>query len=404
MASTALDDFVREALNRGAKPDAIAAELAAAGWAKRDVDAALAQWAVASFGLAVPKPKTYVSAREAFLYIVMFALLGLVAYNLSSLVFALIDRAIADALDTSTQYSRSMQVRSALSALAVATPLLAGFGWYIAKARRADPAMQQSRVRKWLTYVTLIVAALIFVGDLIALVYNFLSGDLSQRLLLKMVVVALISGGIFIFFVRDVETERARGKFGLAPVMAALGAAFVAVAFAGGLLSIENPIAAREYRLDGARVAAVRRVAGAAQCAYSFTNRIPRSYNEIRADFAERSVPVYGNCNTVLFTADDERVIAYQMEDASHIRLCTDFFRPSRAATDDPVELRYPVPDVPVFDERRPAAGRHCYRIRLVKLPPAGSQPGAAQPTPPPAPPAPQPQPTEPEQPATPAQ
>jgi hypothetical protein len=176
----------------------------------------------------------------------------------------------------------------------------------------------------------------------------------------------------------------------------------VAVAFAAGILSIENPIAAREFRLDGARLDAVRRVAGAAQCAYSFTDRVPSSYREIRADFAERSVPVYGSCNIVQFTANDERVVAYQVEDASHIRLCADFLRPSRAPTDDPVELRYPAQDVPEFDETRAAAGRHCFRIRLVNLPPAGSQPEPAQPAPPPAPPAPQP--TEPERPPTPPQ
>ena len=44
--------------------------------------------------LAVPKPRPYVSAREAFLYFVLFMLLGIVAWNLGSLLFALIDTAV----------------------------------------------------------------------------------------------------------------------------------------------------------------------------------------------------------------------------------------------------------------------------------------------------------------------
>jgi len=368
MTATVLEEFVREALNRGAKPEAISAELVAAGWPQREVDAALAQWAVASFGLAVPKPKAYVSAREAFLYIVMFILLGLVAFNLGSLLFALIDNAIEDVLDAAVGETLHGQMRGALAALAVATPLLAGFGWFIARERHANPAMQQSRVRKWLTYVTLIVAALTFVGDLIALVYNFLSGDLSERLLLKLIVVGVIAAGIFVFFVRDVEADKPRGRFDLAPLLAALGLATVTIAAIAGYSSIEDPIAVRELRLDDARLETMRRVAAAAQCAYSFTGRIPESFAEIRSAFEEERTAAYGECVAVAYGPRDEARISYQADGAAHIRLCATFLRASRAGTGEPQVYTFPPRNLPEFDQRRTAAGRHCYRVRMVKL------------------------------------
>jgi hypothetical protein len=203
MASSTLDTFIREALNRGEKRDRVSAALVAAGWTQKEVDSALGDYADTDLGMAVPKPRPYVSAREAFLYLVLFILLGVVAWNLGSLLFSLIDTAVPDELDYA--YGRDFQIRSAVAGLVVGAPLFAWLALYVRKQRRTNPAMQRSRVRKWLTYITLIIAACTLIGDAIALVYNFLSGELSTRLVLKLLVIALIAGGIFLYFIRDAE-------------------------------------------------------------------------------------------------------------------------------------------------------------------------------------------------------
>lgn len=209
MANQTLDTFIREALNRGEKRDRISTALVAAGWTQKEVSAALDDYAETDLGLAVPKPRPYVSAREAFLYLVLFILLGIVAWNLGSLLFALIDIAIYDELDN--PYGgfffggRDYQIRSAIAGLVVGGPLFAWLALHIRKQRRTNPAMQRSRVRKWLTYVTLIIASCTLIGDTISLVYNFLSGELSARLLLKLLVIAILAGGVFFYFIRDAE-------------------------------------------------------------------------------------------------------------------------------------------------------------------------------------------------------
>ena len=206
MASSTLDTFIREALNRGQDRARIAAALVAAGWTPKEVDAAMSGYADTDLGMAVPKPKPYVSAREAFLYLVLFILLGVVAWNLGSLLFALIDTAISDELDSQYGFfSRESQIRSAISGLVVGAPIFAWLALHIRKQRRTNPAMQRSVVRKWLTYITLIIASCTLIGDAIALVYSFLSGDLSTRLVLKLLVIAAIAGGIFLYFIRDAE-------------------------------------------------------------------------------------------------------------------------------------------------------------------------------------------------------
>ena len=208
MANQTLDIFIREALNRGETRPRISTALIAAGWTQKEVDNALDDYAETDIGLAVPKPRAYVSAREAFLYLVLFILLGVVAWNLGSLLFGLIDIAIPDELDNEYGYffgSRDMQIRQAIAGLVVGGPLFAWLALHIRKQRRTNPAMQRSRVRKWLTYIALIIASCTLIGDAISLVYSFLAGELSTRLLLKLLVVAVLAGGVFFYFIRDAE-------------------------------------------------------------------------------------------------------------------------------------------------------------------------------------------------------
>jgi len=98
MASAAqdLDLFVRDALQRGRSRASIEKALMAAGWEPEQARAALAACAEVDFAVPVPRPRPYLSAREAFLYLVMFTTLYLSAYHLGALLFELINRRFPD--------------------------------------------------------------------------------------------------------------------------------------------------------------------------------------------------------------------------------------------------------------------------------------------------------------------
>ena len=90
-ATQDLELFVREALSRGQSREAIEAALDSAGWPKEQARSALNAYALVDFPVPVPKPRPYLSAREAFLYLVLFATLYFTAYNFGSLLFDLIN-------------------------------------------------------------------------------------------------------------------------------------------------------------------------------------------------------------------------------------------------------------------------------------------------------------------------
>jgi len=208
-AGDELLDFVRDALGRGVPRVTIEDALRKGGWTTDQIQGALAAYADIDFPIPVPRARPYLSAREAFMYLVLFGTLYASAYNLGSLVFEFINRAFPDAsqtFDGYEQYSRQ-SIRWSISWLIVAFPVFLYLSWLTERDISRDPMKRASKVRRWLTYLTLFSAACALLGDFTTLIYNVLGGELTVRFLLKVLTVALISGTAFIYYLKDIRQD-----------------------------------------------------------------------------------------------------------------------------------------------------------------------------------------------------
>lgn len=207
-ATRELELFVREALAGGASKDEVAAVLAAAAWPAEQVRSALDAYADVPFRVPVPKPQPYLSAREAFLYLVLFASLYVAAWHLGSLLFDLVNHAFPDLADP--QYvvqGFGSSIRWSTASVIIAFPVFLFVARHLARELARNPVKRLSAVRRWLTYLTLFLAAVVLVGDMITLVYNLLGGELSVRFVLKVLVAAAIAGSIFGWYLTDLRRE-----------------------------------------------------------------------------------------------------------------------------------------------------------------------------------------------------
>ena len=161
-----------------------------------------------AFAVPVPRPRAQVSARDAFWYLLMFGTLYVSAYYLGDLLFGFINRAFPDNLSYNdrTQYIER-GIRWATAAVIVAFPVFLFTAWKTGKEVAADPTRRNSAIRKWLTYITLFFAAIVLIVDMTTLLNNVLAGDLSMRFLLKVLVAAVIAGGIFGYYLLDLRRE-----------------------------------------------------------------------------------------------------------------------------------------------------------------------------------------------------
>ena len=207
-ATRELDLFVRDALAQGASKDEVATALVAAAWPAEQVRGALDAYADVPFRVPVPKPQPYLSAREAFLYLVLFASLYVAAWHLGSLLFDLINHAFPDPADP--QYvvqAFGSSVRWSTASVIIAFPVFLFVARHLSRELARNPVKRLSAVRRWLTYLTLFLAAVVLVGDMITLVYNVLGGELTVRFVLKVLVAALIAGSIFGWYLVDLRRE-----------------------------------------------------------------------------------------------------------------------------------------------------------------------------------------------------
>src|SRR5688572_13276603 len=151
-----LTDFVKAALARGVSREQIEATLRSAGWTGDQTRAALARFADSDFPIPVPRPRPYVDARDAFIYLVLFAALYMSAYHLGDLLFDIINATFPDPAERpeAMTYRRS-SMRWSMSSLIVAFPMFVYMSWLVARDIAGDPNKRHSKVRRWLTYMTL---------------------------------------------------------------------------------------------------------------------------------------------------------------------------------------------------------------------------------------------------------
>jgi len=201
-------EFVRDALAKGESRDNIEQALLSAGWPKAQVARALASYAESPFSIPVPRPHTQLSARHAFIYLLLFSTLLIVSVQLGSLLFQMIDIAFYDSLESEyAAVGRQSAIRWAIASLVVAFPLFLFLSRSVGRGIQRNPAMRLSPVRRWLTYIALFIAATILLGDLIGLIFNFLDGDPNTRFVLKSLTVAMIAGGIFGYYFLSLSRE-----------------------------------------------------------------------------------------------------------------------------------------------------------------------------------------------------
>lgn len=202
-----LNSFVRESLARGLPRTQVEAALKQAGWSSKQVSAALAAFAPVDFPIPVPRPRTSLSAREAFTYLLLFSTLYIVAFQFGSLLFQFINQAFPDPASPLTGQFRREAIRFSVSSLIVALPVFLFMSRLTNRETTSDPMKRMSPVRRWLTYLTLFIAACVLIGDVTTLVYSVLGGELTTRFVLKVLVVGVIAGTVFWFYVSDLRVD-----------------------------------------------------------------------------------------------------------------------------------------------------------------------------------------------------
>lgn len=201
-------NYIAAARQHGADDSFLADMLERNGWPRKEIHTAFSLLYSRLTGMETPRRGSGFadSARDAFLYLLSFGTLGVWTIGLGSLFYTLIERYFPDPVFARNNY---INLREALSGSMAA--LIVGFPIYLIAMRillrdlANKPDKADSGVRKWLTYIALLISAGTVIGDLVTFVDFFLRGQLTTQFVLKVLTVLVIAGGVFWYYLSPLE-------------------------------------------------------------------------------------------------------------------------------------------------------------------------------------------------------
>ncbi len=283
-----IEEFIQRAKAAGATEQSLVGILTARGWPEKEVYEALAAHYERVTEMEIPRRGgTGTAAKDAFFYLLIFSTLGTWTIGLGALAFTLIDRWLADALFPSPYYQGYDMISAAASmaSVLVAFPIYLLVSRTVLRDEGGHPEKRNSPVRKWLTYMALVIAACVFVGDLIAALTHFLRGEITSRFLAKAFAVLVISGGVFSYYfggLRRSEESEADGKLGRDKWMAVLSSLIIAITLILGFFYIGTPGTQRSLRADRKRTQDLYQLSDKIHTLWTTNGRLPGHLDELR--------------------------------------------------------------------------------------------------------------------------
>jgi len=180
-------------------------------------------------------PKT--TPKDFFLHLGAVVALYASAIALINLCFSIVNYYNPDAL---ASYFSASSIAWPVSMLVVLIPVLYVLEWLIGRDLIKSPEKREIWIRRWRIYLTLFLAGATIVGDLITLINTYLNGEVTSRFIYKILIVLVIAGVIFAYYLlaRAVESLKAKNW---RKALAWLGIAVVLIAIVGGFVIVGSP-------------------------------------------------------------------------------------------------------------------------------------------------------------------
>ncbi len=140
-------------------------------------------------------------------------------------------------------------VRSMLALLIIVFPIFLILERFWSKAaHKADLSNWDATLRRWAIYVILFLASITIITDLVVLVRYFVSGEITTRFILKVLLTLLVAGMTGWYYIRTLQTKKGARWFGI--VAALLVIAMIVWSFN----VIGSPADQRKFRMDQRRL------------------------------------------------------------------------------------------------------------------------------------------------------
>ena len=294
------------------------------------------------------KPK--VGAKEFFLY--LGAIVGLYwsAISFIQLVTEIINYRFPDALAGYYNYGYTDTMRYAIASLIIVFPIYLLLSWLNQREIALEPSMREIWIRKWLLLLTLFVAGITVVVDLVVFLNTFLGGEITTRFVLKALtvfVVAIVVFGYYIWEIRTSETVSSKRK-----IYAGTAVGVVILSLIFGFLTVGSPNTQRLLRFDERRVNDLQNIQYQIINYWQLKEKLPTSLNDLTDSISGFKAPV---------DPETGSMYVYEVSSQLEFRLCADFKLPAPSSDRSVMSKTEVLPVGMVIDQWEHGSGRVCF-------------------------------------------
>ncbi len=267
------------------------------------------------------KPK--VTPKDFFLWLGAMVALYVSATSLILLVHKYIEVWYPDMALVGYSDPYSGTIRFSIASLIVLFPLFVLLMRLVHSEIRKIPEKRELWVRRWMVFITLFVAGATIAGDLIAVIYTFLEGDLTTRFLLKALTILVVLGGGFWYYLEELKGTW-ETKEGLSKLIGGVVALVVLVSVVSGFFIIGSPAEARLEKIDVQRTTDLQNIQWQVVNFWQLKQAIPASLDELNDPISGFVVPV---------DPDTGATYIYERTSNSSFKLCAVFSTASDATS-----------------------------------------------------------------------
>lgn len=227
--------------------------------------------------------------KDVFLNLLMMVMLYIGVISLIWLSFAYINYKFPDPL---SYYRTGIldSIRFHSSMLVVSFPILLILASLIQKDLKKEPKKHELRFSKWLVYLTLLIAALAIIIDLIYLVNRFYDGELTTPFLLKVLAVLAVAGAVFGYYLWDVQNKNHKSK--VPKTVAWLSSSAILAMLILGVFMAGSPAEQRKVRMDNARVEHLQMIQSEVVNYWQLKRALPSKLEEVADDIRGLKMPL----------------------------------------------------------------------------------------------------------------
>lgn len=235
--------------------------------------------------------------KEAFLQVLSMTTLYLSVVNVLQIIWQALNKWLPDALEMQYGYSSFSNgvIQFAIASFIVGFPIFLLTTISLKKMYAMSRESASSKLRKYLTYITLFVGSLILIGDVIAIVTTYLQGELTVRFLLKALSILLVVGGAWLYYYIEIrKVENGKDLVVNKPLIAVVSVSAFAILVLGFLVN-GSPAKVRAQRFDQMRVTDLQQLQYSVTYYFQAKQMLPNTINDLNSTMVdpETKLPVY---------------------------------------------------------------------------------------------------------------